>query len=137
MGFRTFEEAGSKYDEERKQRFFGWSDKYDDWFAVTDPLLQRLGSVCLQYQKVEAAHKIYQRPLDRLHINDRDDVISSSKELRQYAVPRAAVFGGLNTMPDALTEFGIAGGFRRLLGILAKSSRGAFPLKIHHLCSIC
>tara|TARA_B110000285_G_scaffold175314_1_gene196633 strand:- start:695 stop:1060 length:366 start_codon:yes stop_codon:yes gene_type:complete len=40
-------------------------------------------------------------------------------------------------MPDALTEFGIAGGFRRLLDILAKASRGAFRLKILHLCSIC
>jgi hypothetical protein len=47
VGYRTFDERGSKIDEETKQRYFGWSDKYDVWIAVTDPRVQKFGSVCL------------------------------------------------------------------------------------------
>lgn len=35
VGFRTYDEEGSKEDEQG-QKFFGWSDRYDVWFAVTD-----------------------------------------------------------------------------------------------------
>ncbi len=36
VGFRTFDEEGSKTDD-RGRKFFGWSEKYDEWFCVTDP----------------------------------------------------------------------------------------------------
>ena len=49
IGYRTFDEQGNKIDEETKKRYFGWSEKYDIWMAVTDPLIQRYGSIALQY----------------------------------------------------------------------------------------
>jgi len=35
VGFRTYEEEGSKEDDSGK-KFFGWSEKYDTWYGVTD-----------------------------------------------------------------------------------------------------
>lgn len=36
VAFRTHDEEGSKTDEEGR-RFFGWSERYDAWYGVTDP----------------------------------------------------------------------------------------------------
>ena len=36
VAFRTYHEEGSKTDEEGR-RFFGWSERYDAWYGVTDP----------------------------------------------------------------------------------------------------
>jgi len=35
VGFRTYEEEGSKEDDDGR-KFFGWSSKYDTWYSVTD-----------------------------------------------------------------------------------------------------
>jgi hypothetical protein len=40
VAFRIYDEEGSKVDEDNR-RFFGWSEKYDDWLSVTSILLQR------------------------------------------------------------------------------------------------
>lgn len=34
VGFRTYDEEGSKTDDEGR-KFFGWSEKYDEWLGVT------------------------------------------------------------------------------------------------------
>lgn len=36
VAFRTFDEEGSKTDDEGR-KFFGWSERYDAWYGVTDP----------------------------------------------------------------------------------------------------
>lgn len=43
VGFRTFEEEGSKTDDDGR-KFFGWSERYDAWYGVTDPQVQRFHS---------------------------------------------------------------------------------------------
>ena len=35
IAFRTYDQEGSKTDEEGKA-FFGWSERYDAWYAITD-----------------------------------------------------------------------------------------------------
>ena len=34
VAFRTYDEEGSKIDEQGR-KFFGWSEKYDEWLGVT------------------------------------------------------------------------------------------------------
>ena len=60
VAFRTYHEEGSKNDEEGR-KFFGWSEKYDEWHGVADVQVQRYGSCHLQYRKVEAQNKVYDR----------------------------------------------------------------------------
>ena len=40
VAFRIYDDEGSKVDEDNR-RFFGWSEKYDDWIPVTSILIQR------------------------------------------------------------------------------------------------
>ena len=44
VGFRNYHEEGSKTDD-AGETFFGWSSKYDIWMGVTEPLVQRLGTL--------------------------------------------------------------------------------------------
>lgn len=38
VGFRTYDEEGTKWDEDdEKKKFFGWSKIYDESFSITDP----------------------------------------------------------------------------------------------------
>ena len=36
VAFRTYDENGSKVEDDGR-KFFGWSEKYDEWYFVTDP----------------------------------------------------------------------------------------------------
>jgi hypothetical protein len=36
VGYRIYDEEGSKEDEDNR-KFFGWSNKYDSWCNVTEP----------------------------------------------------------------------------------------------------
>jgi hypothetical protein len=121
VGYRTFDDAGPRPDEERGQNYFGWSNRYDEWFPVTSPLVQRFRSVSLQYQRVEKANKVYERP-DADKFNDTDDVLSQTKEIRQYAVGRDLFFGAFRSIPDALNQFGESGGFQKILDALVATA---------------
>jgi hypothetical protein len=37
IGYRYYEEEGHKIDEETKEKYTGWSSKYDIWLPVTNP----------------------------------------------------------------------------------------------------
>lgn len=85
---------------------------------------------------MESAHKVYQRPYERTS-NDRNDTIFSSSTIQQYATARDGYSGRFRSLPDALTEFGLLGGFQKILDVLALASKGEYHLKIQHLCSMC
>ena len=79
VAFRTYDENGSKQEDDGR-KFFGWSEKYDEWYFVTDPQIQKRGDCCLQYQKVESANKVYLRPYEK-EINDKGDIVFSSSKV--------------------------------------------------------
>jgi len=43
VAFRTYDEEGSKQDDEGR-KFFGWSEKYDEWYGVSDVQVERFGA---------------------------------------------------------------------------------------------
>lgn len=136
VGYRTFDDAGPRPDEERGQNYFGWSNRYDEWVPVTSPLIQRFKSTSLQYQRVEKANKVYERP-DSDKFNDADDVLYETTAIQEFATARDLVFGGFKSIPDALNQFGESGGFQRILDVLAATAQGRHPMKIEHLKAIC
>jgi len=136
VGYRTFDDAGPRPDEERGQNYFGWSNRYDEWVPVTSPLVQRFRSTSLQYQRVEKANKLYERP-DSDKFNDTDDVLYETRAIQEFATARDLFFGGFKSIPDALNQFGESGGFQRILDALAATAQGEHPMKIEHLKSLC
>ena len=40
IGYRTYAEDGNMKDEEGRN-FFGWSERYDDWFTATSPRIAK------------------------------------------------------------------------------------------------
>jgi hypothetical protein len=136
VGYRTFDEAGPRPDEERGKNFFGWSNKYDEWMAATSPLIQRFQSISLQYQRVEKANKVYERP-DSDKYEDKDDVLYQSESFALFATERSFFFGGFRSIPNSLNQFGQSGGFQRILDLLEDAARGKISMKIETLRAYC
>ena len=135
VGFRNYDEEGTKWDEDDdKKRFFGWSKIYDETFSVTDPKVQRLGTAHLQYLKVESSHKIYERPL---YINDKEDILYNNKVLYDYAAKRDRYFVESGVINDAMNIFGRQGGFDKLMNVFEEASEGKRSLNLKLVVDIC
>ena len=132
VAFRTYDDEGSKQDEDGR-KFFGWSDKYDSWLAVTEPQVQRLHSCHLQYVRVEAANRVYERPLD---FDDREDLLYCNKEMYCFAAERPRIFARSYLLADALNLFGQAGGFERILDLILAAKRGVSSVTLDGLVSL-
>jgi len=132
VAFRTHSPEGSKQDEDGR-RFFGWSDRYDEWYAVTDVQVQRFGACHLQYRKVEAQNKVYRRSGE---FDDREDTLYSTKRVAAHATPRERFFAGSLVMTDALNRFAEEGGYRKIIDMIKSASQGAMQLSLQHLVSL-
>ena len=133
VGFRTFDEEGSKTDDEGR-KFFGWSDRYDAWLAVTDVQVQRFHSCHSQYRKAEAQNRSYDRPFG---FEDREDVLYATQGICAFAAARRGKhFGGSFVISDALDDFGHQGGFAKLLGLAKEAAAGRAQLSMDLLTSV-
>jgi len=121
IGFRVYDEEGSKTDDENR-RFFGWSEKYDEWFAVTEIQVQRFNSIHQQYVKVESQNRQYCKGV--FDFDDRLDPISSNKLPAFFAARRKSYFNASFVIEDSLNTFGHSGGFYKILDFLQSAARG-------------
>jgi hypothetical protein len=132
VAFRTYDDEGSKTDEEGN-KYYGWSERYDAWCGVADVQVQRLHACHLQYRKVEAQNRVYDRAQD---YDDREDLLYCNKAVTCYAAERARLFARSYVMADALNTFGRSGGFDRILEHMLAAKRGIASVTIEHLLSL-
>ena len=60
VGFRYYDKDGSKQEDDGR-KFFGWSERYDEWYSSGDIQVQRYRKLTYQYIKVESANKQYEK----------------------------------------------------------------------------
>lgn len=130
IAFRIYDEDGSKLDDDDR-KFFGWSEKYDEWIPVTSIFIQRYKSMHLQYIKVEISNREYCRQL--LDFDDRSDLISSNSLPAYFVARRKGYFNRSQVIEDSLNRFGYAGGFYRILEHLESASRGEVQVSVQSL----
>lgn len=103
VGFRIYDEEGSKDDEDGR-KFFGWSNKYDSWYSVTETTVQRLHSCHLQYRKVESQNRKYDN--NKLCSEEKEDILYNNSIPVAYGAMRANFFAKSHIIQDALDMFG-------------------------------
>ena len=112
IGFRIYEKEGHKTDEDGRP-YTGWSNKYDEWVSVTSPTIQRMTSMCKYYKVATKNTMVYDNVID-----DSQDVIYNTKEIKCWTVFRNNYFSNLRCIPDYFNEFGSRGGFDAILDFL-------------------
>ena len=130
VAFRIYDDEGSKTDEENR-RFFGWSEKYDDWIPVTSILIQRYKSMHQQYIKVEAQNRQYCKLL--FDFDDRLDQMSANRFPAYFVARRKGYFNGSFVMEASLNQFGHSGGFYAILEHLERASKGEAQASVQSL----
>ena len=50
VGFRVYEEEGNKEDQENGLKYYGWSDKFDEWIPAFNPRIQKYQSLAKNWQ---------------------------------------------------------------------------------------
>jgi len=120
VAFRTYDDEGSKTDDQGN-RFFGWSERYDAWYGVTDAQVQRFDTCHLQYKKVEAQNRSYDKSQE---FDDREDLLYPSDKLVCFSAQRLKFFNRSHVICDALNMFGRQGGFDEILSMLEGAGQG-------------
>ncbi len=114
MAYRYYsEEEGHKTDDDGK--YVGWSSKYDSWYPVTSPVIQKLCSVSRFYKVATKSTMVY----DQMSLTDDGDTMFNSSTFKQWAVTRGTAFLNLKQITDFVNEFGARGGFDKILQILS------------------
>lgn len=115
VGFRVYHEEGHKTDDDGHRKFTGWSNKYDEWRSVTCPTLQKYNTVCKHYKVAGKTSMQYDFGPD-----DSNDVLYNNAERKVWTVYRTTgVFANLKSIPDYLNEFGMRGGYEKILEFMS------------------
>jgi hypothetical protein len=88
IGYRYYDPEGHKVEEETKERFVGWSARYDIWLPITSPQIQRCRTVSRFYKAAGRSTMIY----DDHAVTDTSDVLSNSEKPYPCAVSRSNHF---------------------------------------------
>lgn len=121
------EEEGHKTDTEGK--YVGWSDKYDQWYPVTSPVVQKLKSVSRAYKVATRNTMQY----DNISMTDESDTFFNNKQYKVWAVTRAGSFLNLKQITDYVNEFGAQAGFEKIYEFLSNNGKPITPKHLYFI----
>lgn len=114
IGYRYYDPEGHKVDDDTKQKYVGWSNKYDIWLPVVSPQIQKMKTVSRCYKAAGRSTMIY----DDHSLSDSTDVLHNSPAVRHWVVSRANHFQNIKCITDFVNEFGQRDGFETILRLI-------------------
>lgn len=111
VGYRRYKEDGLKGDE-KKKRYNGWSNKYDDWLNPYSLKIQRPGTIA-RFGKI-ACKKLLDEDEHEIIDDTNDILINCIENYNTYAVLRP-VKSRSKAIVEIVNTFGEIGGFTNII----------------------
>jgi len=121
IGFRRYDEEGDREDDEGRS-YYGMSQKYDDWFVVTDPRLAKKGTMVKKNQTKESLNS------EETMIDDSNDHVYNQVGEQIFALTRQ-MHCRSTFMVEMINRFGELGGFDKILHRIQNTENWA-PIEV-------